>query len=1004
MASPSKLFFICLLILSAIFALDLWLIPSIFGPKLVLPRRFDLDLRQPTTAKLLPYELHSYSVRLRQGDLLHVSVDQDAVFGKAIDVAVTLVGPDGKSLYEVDSPKDAKGAEEVYLLAAHQGRYRVEVAAGQAAGIYRLRPEAIHPASEADRINAEAELLFYRGRTQLNDRNYRDAAANSFQAQNRWLRLKNVRRRADALAQAGRALYEQGQWEQALSVRLTALDLYQSLHDEDEESLLLVAVGAAQVKIGKLNDAESNFQQALAIAARRRNDFREADALGRLAALFEQKGEEYAALDTLERALRTWQNLGVLKEQIRNLESMGRIYSSMGDFTSAMERFREAEAIVSGLDNQILRAECLTRISEVALAAGKPRDALTYARQAVTLSNSANSPSGTDYNSMAMILRQLQQFDQARQAEQQALAIFRSNQDVRGEATALYSLGLILLDTGDLQGAIQGFDQAVNLAETQELLEAKVVGLYGKALAYRKLGNLPKAKELVKQALDAIEKFYKVTSRSGGGSAFQESRLGSYELWISLLVGSDPGATPSADIREAFEASERARRRLLLDSLSSGRYRMEMLKELNPELAEEFNRATSQMLELEMKRKTLELQEEPFGSILESQAAIGQRLRTLEARIGAELEKGTPASLQSTQQALGPDTVLLEYFLGKSTSFLWLVTQSSIEVHTLPGRKDIEDACLKLHSALSDGFGDPEQVTAAAREVSALLLGSVTGRLKAKRIVVVADGAIHYVPFGALPEPEAPAVRNVDADPAVLLASHEIVYEPSISVLQAIRRRRPNFPTARGRIAVIADPDYPKDGYPRLKYSLEEAKAIIGLAPHSSQSALGCQANRDYVLSGKLGDSLYIHFAVHGENHPTQPALSGLALSPRDCEGRQLGDGILRLQDIKDLKLQADLVVLSACKTALGNEIVGEGFEGLTEGFMYAGAARVVVSLWNVDDQSTAELMAHFYKGIFSEKLSPAQALRQAQLWMMKQERWKSPYFWAGFEIQGEWR
>jgi CHAT domain-containing protein len=146
-----------------------------------------------------------------------------------------------------------------------------------------------------------------------------------------------------------------------------------------------------------------------------------------------------------------------------------------------------------------------------------------------------------------------------------------------------------------------------------------------------------------------------------------------------------------------------------------------------------------------------------------------------------------------------------------------------------------------------------------------------------------------------------------------------------------------------------------------------------------------------------------VHFATHGLLNSEHPEFSGLVFSLVNERGKAQ-DGFLQLQDIYNLNLSADLVVLSSCETALGKEISGEGLVGLTRGFMYAGATRVVASLWNVSDAATARLMADFYRAMEHDGLRPAAALRSAQIQMWKQKRWSSPYFWAAFQIQGEWR
>ncbi|HXG65462.1 MAG TPA: CHAT domain-containing protein, partial [Blastocatellia bacterium] len=189
---------------------------------------------------------------------------------------------------------------------------------------------------------------------------------------------------------------------------------------------------------------------------------------------------------------------------------------------------------------------------------------------------------------------------------------------------------------------------------------------------------------------------------------------------------------------------------------------------------------------------------------------------------------------------------------------------------------------------------------------------------------------------------------------------------------------------------------------PRLPFTRREAEAIAALAPATARKvALDFDASRHTALSPELGQYRYVHFATHGFLNTRHPELSGLVLSLVDEEGRDQS-GFLRLRDIYNLRLPAELVVLSGCRTGLGKEVRGEGLVGLTRGFMYAGAARVLVSLWDVGDESTAELMARFYRGLLKEGQSAAAALRAAQVSMWKEKRWQAPYYWAAFVLQGE--
>jgi CHAT domain-containing protein len=190
----------------------------------------------------------------------------------------------------------------------------------------------------------------------------------------------------------------------------------------------------------------------------------------------------------------------------------------------------------------------------------------------------------------------------------------------------------------------------------------------------------------------------------------------------------------------------------------------------------------------------------------------------------------------------------------------------------------------------------------------------------------------------------------------------------------------------------------------RLTFSLAEADAVYGAAsPNDSLKAVDFKASRATATGPELSQYKIIHFATHGVLNSKHPELSAILLSMIDETGRPV-DGLLQLHEIYNLNLPAEMVVLSACETGIGKEIRGEGLIALTRGFMHAGAARVVASLWKVNDAATAELMAQFYREMFANGKRPAEALKEAQLSIAKQKRWRHPYFWAAFVLQGEWR
>jgi CHAT domain-containing protein len=233
------------------------------------------------------------------------------------------------------------------------------------------------------------------------------------------------------------------------------------------------------------------------------------------------------------------------------------------------------------------------------------------------------------------------------------------------------------------------------------------------------------------------------------------------------------------------------------------------------------------------------------------------------------------------------------------------------------------------------------------------------------------------------------------ADPVFSAKDERVKNSSSATTQQAVESANPGLSRSRGD----------KTGqFERLNFTRQESQIIQALFPANSRTeSLDFEASRATATSPNLSQYKIIHFATHGFANSAHPELSGIVMSLVDEKGNPL-NGFLRLTDIFNLKLAADLVVLSACQTGIGQNIQGEGLVGLTRGFMYAGTQRVVVSLWTVDDEGTATLMSNFYEGMLQKGLTPAAALRGAQLEMWKQEKWNSPYYWAAFTVQGEWR
>ena len=806
------------------------------------------------------------------------------------------------------------------------------------------------------------------------------------------------------------------------------------LEEEDESSLaasLHTNLGWANDALGEPDAALSHYRKALGLARAARDAKGEGKALNNLAMVYRDLGELDQALASYEQSLDVFQDLEDPHWRARLLANIGLTYSDLGDTEFALPFLRQALA---------LRQELSDRRGEM-----------------------------HSHNGLGMASRRLGNFEGARRHHRSALTIAHELEDPRLESLAYVRLGRVALDLGDPRGALDHGVRALTLARMGEDPErtAESHELIGRS--HQRVGNPQAAIRHFEQALEihrarrdtaraalaltelarselAIDHFDEAESHLVDAlkhqddlrlglvsddlrSSFQGSRRATHELLTTHWMARHRRTPHAGHDHRALEAGEMGRARALLDLLSESVN--DMALGMAPEIRERRVHAARRWAAKAERHRRLVTRDpssaEAATAALEMSSArheldrIEAEIRRRDPRYAA-LTRPRPLSAESIQGLLDPKSAMLYYALGGEASVLFWVTSEEIWSFDLPGRGELEGAVRQLHGFLSSpGQDDRRFQTIASKALGDVLLGPVADRLSGQRLVIVADGALHYLPFGSL-------LLAGESEP--LVTRHEIVYLPSASMLAEQRRRRSSRRSASAWLAVVADPVFDRTDprvtqdlastipqrpspmamrrgndvrYERLTGSRREAEAIAALAPGQTWSALGFAANRQIVLGPELGKYEILHFATHGILDTRNPRLSGLVFSTVDSAGRPQ-DGFLRLHDVYDLDLAAELVVLSGCSTALGREIRGEGLVGLTRGFMYAGVPRVLASLWSVDDQATAELMVRFYRALRQDSATVAAALRQAQREIRSERRWRDPYYWAGFVLQGEWR
>jgi CHAT domain-containing protein len=632
-------------------------------------------------------------------------------------------------------------------------------------------------------------------------------------------------------------------------------------------------------------------------------------------------------------------------------------------------------------------------------------------------------------------------------------------------AAILNNLGDVAHDSGDLDKAEEYYGQALEIRKKLAPASTGTAESLG-ALAgiMRDQQQGAEAARLYAQAIDVLES---QVAHLGGSSdiraGFRAKHAEYYSAYSDLLL-------TRKQPELAFQVLERSRARMLLETLTEAH--VDIRQGVDPSLLER-ERTLQATLAAKSSRKINLLEgkhtdeqvagvSKEIDNLLSQLQEVKGQIRTGSPKYAALTQPQPLSAKEVQQQLLDGDTVLLEYTLGEKRSLVFLLTPTSLDSYELPKRSEIEDTAHHVYDLMTSRnrwvkgetssqrterlAKDEAAYQKAAAALSQMVLGPVVVRLEGKRLLIVADGALQYVPFAVLPIPSG----NASKPTVPLVTDHEIVNLPSASVLALLRRQANGRVAAPKEVAVLADPVFDKQdsrvgkaakdlkvaesasvketlpsfaegltrslrdvglgtrqagaALPRLAFSRREADAIMAMTDSGKgMEALDFQASRETAQKRELGQYRVVHFATHGLLDNEHPELSGLVLSLVDQEGKPQ-DGFLDLEDVYNLTLPVDLVVLSACETGLGKQITGEGLVGLTRGFMYAGASRVVASLWKVDDVATADLMERFYRGMLKEGMRPAAALWHVQMEMQQQKRWTDPYYWAAFTIQGEWK
>ncbi|MBD2489736.1 CHAT domain-containing tetratricopeptide repeat protein [Aulosira sp. FACHB-615] len=819
----------------------------------------------------------------------------------------------------------------------------------------------------------------------------------------------------------GSELYKQGTVEslrQAIAKWQIALPLWQKLGDKSYEAVTLVGIGRVYSDLGEKQKALSFYNQALPII----------------------------------------RAVGDLVGEATTLNNIGQVYSDLGEKQQALSYYNQALPLRRAVRDRSGEATALNNIGAVYSELGQKQQALSYYNQALPLYREVSDRAGeaTTLNNIGGVYSELGEKQQALSFLNQALPLHRAVGAIGGEATTLTGIGLVYSDLGEKQQALSFFNQALPLLREVGNLAGEATTLNNIAYVERDKGNLQTALTQIAAAVKIVEELRtKIDSKELRTSYFATVQ-DYYQFYTDLLMQLHKKEPSKGYAAQALHISERSRARGLVELLTEAN--IDIRKNITPELAAEEKRLQLLREAKEKQLSQLASQSQPpaaliaatkkeIEDILKQQQELTNKIRATNPEYAA-LKYPQPLTLPQIQQQLDKDTLLLQYSIGEKRSYLWAVTPTSLNSYELPGRDKIAQAVKNYKEPLlfcqnrdCQSLSSRQQAKffQAATQLSQLILAPVAEKLADKRLVIVGDGALQDIPFAALVAPNTPATNQKDYQPLIL--KHEIVNLPSMTAIATHRQKLRQRQLAPKTLAVLANPVFSAEdervtGKPAgvtsdldirgqleqsalkraarninrsqwwdaLPGTLKEAEAILPLAPSDSRLlAVNFDANYNWATSKQLAQYRFVHLATHGFADPTNPELSGIVLSLVNKQGQSI-PGYLRLSDIFNLNLPAQLVVLSACETGLGADIKGEGLVGLTRGLMYAGSASVALSLWQVSDDATPELMKEFYQQMLQGKKSPNAALRAAQIAMLQNPDWRYPYYWGAFTVQGEWR
>lgn len=833
--------------------------------------------------------------------------------------------------------------------------------------------------------------------------------------------------RIDQLIAECRQLISKSSFDDVTRKAEEALALSRKIGDKGRQARALTYVALGTFHAGRTEEAIEPFKQSAALAGEAGDKRFQLLALNSAATLLAESGRTEEALHFYDQSLELCRDQKDRRGEANLLRNIARIHIRTRDYSKAERILLSSIGLARAVNEPPLESAALFELGTVEAARGNLDLALTHKEKALKLESPATPPSARyqHRNSLAMTHLEVGNLEKSAEYSHEALELARSQRIPLAEATVMGNLAELKLKMGK---PVESFDLSSHSLAMLRRIGAdpthEATVLYTHAQAQRALGKAEEALASLRRSMALMERARLLfVPTEAAKAALFAGRSDVFLSAIDLLV-----SLGRED--EALSVSESYHARAFLDSLVEARadFRRLMPKELIDKEKSILARISAVQKELWQQGipQEREQQLQKDLAVAEDDLAEFQReVRRSNPKVAGlkYLEPFTHERIQ--RDLLDPDTALIEYAVGDERSFAWLVSRDKVSYATLPPKGELVRLITDYRKSLTERTPALAAKQAIAslklkgRQLYRVLLEPFESRLaQYRKLIIVPDNVLAYLPFETLVGTRGGDGGNESKRDHYLVERFAIAYAPSASALAAVRAVQ--SPVSSGLVA-FGDPVYSDQGrvqgsdwnasrlgyyaergfdLRRLPYSRTEVTGIGALFPAAQRQVfVGSEANEQRVKGEKLDHYRYVHFAAHGVIDEENPGRSGIILS---LEGSEKEDGVLQMTEIMRLKLNADLVTLSACRTGLGKVVSGEGVLGLTRAFLYAGTRSVAVSLWNVNDAATAELMKAFYRGLKGRQ-SKGEALRQAKLELLngKQAAWRHPYFWGSFVLVG---